>query len=412
MRGVGALGFHKRIIEELHDEDGLAVLGRGLGVHVLLAKLLRVYCAQSRSASLVLFVHCAPNFERLRELARLEGVRPDDLPVLVTYDCAAAERTRLYARGGVLVITSRILVTDFLRDVLDAEVVSGIVVAQAERVTDSSTTGFALRLFRRRNARGFIKALSEDPVALTTGFARVEKLLRSLQVRRLCLWPRFQINIVAELSLSTPDVVELTVAPTRLMLKAQRAIYVAVESTLGELQKVKTLKELGVTLSVAQALGKHFAQQLRRKLSAAQKLQRLRPQAKQFIADLATLGDLMRTLVQSDCVAFLRAVQIAQRTAQANAKENGGRQLSLWLMTDAADALFRAAKRRVFKLHGVKSKSKSRAKANVRKAPPSLECVLETHPKVGSSFLLFIHHFFSFLTYSFVCLCFCRSSSS
>ena len=54
-------------------------------------------------------------------------------------------------------------------------------------------------------------------------------------------------------------------------------------------------------------------------------------------------------------------------------------------MTDAADALFRAAKRRVFKLHGVKSRSRSKSKANAKakaKTPPSLECVLESHPKL------------------------------
>ena len=42
-----------------------------------------------------------------------------------------------------------------------------------------------------------MKAFSDNSVAFTSGFCQVERVMKSLFVRKLYLWPRFQASVVA-----------------------------------------------------------------------------------------------------------------------------------------------------------------------------------------------------------------------
>jgi len=84
--------------------------------------------------------------------------------------------------------------------------IAGILVLNAHRASDASGEGFAVRLFRGANAAGFVRGLTDAPTALAAGFAKVERVLKALYVRRLHLWPR-----VAALVKETLDNRETTV---------------------------------------------------------------------------------------------------------------------------------------------------------------------------------------------------------
>ncbi len=51
--------------------------------------------------------------------------------------------------------------------------VAGMLVLNAHNVTDTSGEGFAVRLFRKGNQRGFIRALSDQPAFFAAGFNKV-----------------------------------------------------------------------------------------------------------------------------------------------------------------------------------------------------------------------------------------------
>lgn len=70
------------------------------------------------------FLSCPkPSQEYLTEQLRVEGVT--HLPRTVTSDVQSAERHDVYTEGGVLFVTSRILVVDFLTDRIPAHLISG-----------------------------------------------------------------------------------------------------------------------------------------------------------------------------------------------------------------------------------------------------------------------------------------------
>lgn len=101
------------------------------------------------------------------------GLKASELPVEITNETPAAGRTELYQTRGCLFVTTRILVVDFLNSRLRSSQVAGIIVMNAHRVTDTSGEGFAIRLFRTSNQRGFVRGFTDNPVAVTAGFAKV-----------------------------------------------------------------------------------------------------------------------------------------------------------------------------------------------------------------------------------------------
>ena len=103
-------------------------------------------------------------------------------------------------------MTSRILVVDLLTRRVDPLLITGMLVCNAHSLTDTSMEAFILRIFRRATATGFVKAFSDDPLALVAGYGRVEKTLRSLYVRKLFLWPRFHEVVRQQLAASQPEV--------------------------------------------------------------------------------------------------------------------------------------------------------------------------------------------------------------
>lgn len=64
------------------------------------------------------------------------------------------ERLALYRGGGCLFVTSRILIVDLLNERVPLGQVSGIVVCNAHRVTETCAEAFIMRLFRVGNKRG------------------------------------------------------------------------------------------------------------------------------------------------------------------------------------------------------------------------------------------------------------------
>lgn len=113
------LPFEKQVLEELHAEDGLLVMGRGLGVQRALACFARLHCSPR---CLVLCLNASERVATLHQQLLALGLDRRALPRAVDAKSSAQERAQLYKHGGCLVITSRILVVDVLNGVVDAKV--------------------------------------------------------------------------------------------------------------------------------------------------------------------------------------------------------------------------------------------------------------------------------------------------
>jgi DNA excision repair protein ERCC-4 len=110
------------------------------------------------------------------------------------------------------------------------DLVTGIYVLHADRVKEFSSEAFVLRLFRQKNNRGWIKAISDEPTGFTGGIFKLEKSLKVLYQRHVSLWPRFQIQVKHDIEgREQVEMVELRIPLTKGMKKIQLALWECLE---------------------------------------------------------------------------------------------------------------------------------------------------------------------------------------
>lgn len=370
--------FLSEIFGEVYSEDGLVVVGKGLQPDLLLATLIRYYgdlheghwaqddshVGQSRSDGkqrrpLVIVLGLYNEVERSTVIDALTswGTPPHQLPQVLTNEAGQAkERSTLYNQGGVIIITSRILIVDLLNNTLPSTAIDGILVANAHKVTETSTEAFCLRIIQSQRQfashdPAFVKAISDEPEKIVSGFAKPDKILKALHVRRLYLYPRFHDIIREELEVeNAPEVTEYHQQLSPLQKEMQQAIAAAIKSCVRELKTTTPLLDLTATelggandpWSVESIVTNQMDRVIMRNLE--HDWHRLSPKAKQLVQDVRTLRTLFSNLLTFDCVSFYKLLQSLKSLSAAS------RHPSLWLLTPAADALFRKAKERVYSL--------------------------------------------------------------
>uniref|UniRef100_A0A3Q3VSZ3 DNA repair endonuclease XPF n=1 Tax=Mola mola TaxID=94237 RepID=A0A3Q3VSZ3_MOLML len=361
------LEFETEMFLSLFSNDGLLVVAEGMGIDRILLQFMRVY---SEQGSLVLLLNTTtPEQEYFTEQLRIEGVT--HLPRTVTSDVQSAERHDFYTEGGVLFVTSRILVVDFLTDRIPAHLISGILVYRAHKIIQSCQEAFILRLFRQKNKTGFIKAFTDKATAFSSGFCQVERLMRNLFVKKLYLWPRFQASVNTALDRHKPEVVELHVSLTPHMRAIQSSILDIMNACLKELKRYNPTLE-AEDLSLENTLGNTFDKTIRHYLDPL--WHQLGAKTKALVQDLKVLRVLSLYLTQYDCVTFLNLLE-SLHSSQKNFASNSG-----WLFLDSSTSMFVNARGRVYSIPESKKKLKVGAEKQ-KSSSVKRELVLEKSPK-------------------------------
>ena len=395
--------------EDLYEEDGLIVLGKGLGCLLLLASFVRFYADTKEGHASIQeeedlekrqlgdnAEHAGTSRDRRRPLVVILGLKdvertslvdilqswgtpPDMLPIMITNEAGQGkDRQEMYTNGGVFCITSRILITDLLTHTVTANQIDGMLVAHADQVTDESTEAFILRIFhsqKQPQCSGFVKAFTETPESLLSGFGKVDKVLKALRVRRLYLYPRFQENIRNELEANPPFVAELHQSLSPMQKECQNCIAAAVQACVRELKQSTTKLEWNDSdLSIENVVTSNFDRAISRQLE--QEWHKLTAQTKQLVQDLKTLRTLFQYLIQYDSISFWRFLTNIKQMSAAS------RNPSLWLLTPAADHLFRKAKDRVYRIEYPSAKAAAaKPHSGATTTGAKLVAVLEENPK-------------------------------
>ncbi|CAH2306930.1 DNA repair endonuclease XPF [Pelobates cultripes] len=368
------LEYENQVFLDLFHEDGLVITGRGLGIDRILQNFLKLYCDPGNLV-LVLNTDTAEE-EYLIEQLRSEGVT--HLPRIITNEIVSSERYDVYTQGGVLFVTSRILVVDFLTDRIPANLVSGILVYKAHKIIESCQEAFILRLYRQKNKQGFIKAFTDNPIAFNMGFCQVERVMRNLFVRKLYLWPRFHISVNSFLEKHKPEVVELHISMTPAMLAIQASILDIMNACLKELKRYNPALEVE-DLSLESAIGKAFDKTIRHYLDPL--WHQLGAKTKSLVQDLKILRTLLQYLSQYDCVTFLNLLESMRASEKAFGQNSG------WLFLDSSTSMFVHARARVYHVPDSKTIKKPKTSENVQAKSTEItndgkkELVLESNPK-------------------------------
>ncbi|KXN82152.1 DNA repair protein rad16 [Leucoagaricus sp. SymC.cos] len=364
------LPFHKSILEEIHDPttSDLLVLARGLGLRRIICTLMKIY---DSNKNLVLLVNASPEEESaIGEELGIIGCRRPGLRV-VGYETPSRERQELYKQGGLISVTSRILVVDMLQEDIPVHLITGMLILHAERITPLVNEAFIVRLYREKNRDGFIKAFSDQPEHITSGMSPLKNIMKELQLRRVHLYPRFHEHINKTLERRRADVVELSQPLSDSMSDIHHAIIQCMTTTLTELKRSNTNLDLD-DLNVENAYFRSFDAIVRYQLASV--WHKVGPKTKQLINDLNVLRQLLFYLLSYDSLSFHAYLETILESNTLSASGTVRVHQSPWLLTDAANMIFEVAKRRCFTLTAL-----SKEKAII--LPPNIQPMLEEQPK-------------------------------
>ncbi|KAI8149173.1 hypothetical protein BJV82DRAFT_209509 [Fennellomyces sp. T-0311] len=335
------LEFQNQILTDLVEQDALLVMSPGLGLFKIFSSFLELY-AKGNHFVLVL------NTDQAQDMAIIEkqtamGLSPQERMQIVAAETHAETRNAMYRKGGVFSVTSRILAVDLLLERVPTALISGIVVYNAHRVRPDSMEELILRIYRKGNEQGFIKAMSDQPEAFTTGFAPLENTLKILQLRKVHLWPRFQVLVSDNLAKASAEVVELRQPMTDKMDLIQKSLVECMEATLAEVRRQNSMVDVQ-DFTIENSFFKSFDMIVRRQLDPI--WHRVSPLTKQLVGDLATLRKLLSYLTMYDPVSFYYQIEVV--IASNTSKESPTMRQSQWLFLDAADTAISNARKRVF----------------------------------------------------------------
>lgn len=192
---------------------------------------------------------------------------------------------------------------------------------------------------------------------MVSGFAKAERTMKCLGLRKLHLWPRFQVYVSQELERDPPDVVDIRVPMTKYMVGIQKAIVEVMDACLKEMRK--TNKVDVEDLTVENGLFKSFDEIVRRQLDPI--WHTLGKKTKQLVSDLKTLRKLLDYLVRYDAVTYLKYLDTLRVSESFR---------SVWIFAEASYKIFDYAKKRVYHLvrsDGVKLNESSKNVKNKKK---------------------------------------------
>ncbi|CAM6083895.1 unnamed protein product [Calypogeia fissa] len=328
------LSFHEQVVGELVEEDGLVVMGAGLGLPKVVASVLLL---QAPADGLVLILSSSDS-QRQYVREELQAMDPNSTRIVeINNEFTSAERTTFYLKGGPYIITSRILIVDLLNERVPLQNVAGIIVANAHRITETCAEAFILRLYRQANRKGFVRAFTDRPQAMASGFSKTERIMKSLFVRRLYLWPRFQLSVSSVLEENPPDVVDIRMPLTSAMEGIQMAILEVMDACLKELRKTNKIDVEDLT--VENGLFKSFDEIVRRQLDPI--WHTVGRKTKQLVGDLNTLRTLAEYLLRYDAVTFLKYLDTLRISESAR---------SVWIYATPTHRIFDLAKKRVYRI--------------------------------------------------------------
>ncbi|KAL0898172.1 hypothetical protein Bca101_082133 [Brassica carinata] len=331
-----ALKFHQQIISDLLEDSngGLVILSSGLSLAKLIASLLILH-SPSQGTLLLLLSPASQSLKSriLHQISSLDSPPPTE----ITSDLPANQRHSLYSSGNPFFITPRILIVDLLTQRIPVSSLAGIFILNAHSLSETSTEAFIVRIVKTLNASAYVRAFSDRPQAMVSGFAKTERTMRDLFLRRLHLWPRFQLDVSQELEREPPEVVDIRVSMSSYMVGIQKAIIEVMDACLKEMRK--TNKVDVDDLTVESGLFKSFDEIVRRQLDPI--WHTLGKRTRQLVSDLKTLRKLLDYLVRYDAVSFLKFLDTL-RVAESYR--------SVWLFAESSYKIFDFAKKRVYRL--------------------------------------------------------------
>ena len=169
------------------------------------------------------------------------GFLDDPAPRHVS-DLTQIKRMACYQKGGVYFVSSNVIILDLLKKQIGRPI-TGLVITHAERALRKKEENFIINLARFNGSDTFIHCLTDAPSAVSKN---IDKIMSTLMINHLELFPRFHEKIKTDHSKHLPKVENIEVCLTDKMIELQRILLDLMTPFFGVSKLLKFLGTIGM----------------------------------------------------------------------------------------------------------------------------------------------------------------------
>lgn len=350
------LPFQNSIQNDIdHHKSCLIILSKGLGVfNVVYNYLSKIEISPGNSIFILnlsipeidcfkLFVH---SMDQRRHEGNIDQFASNDSALsdkiaIINSEMNLNKRKVFYNKGGIHIITSRILLTDLLSERLDFSHIDGMILLNAESLNVRNwNDAFILQLYKSKNPNGFIKGISQRPEILNQGYFGPGIAMRYLGATDLFLYPRNNATVENSFKLSREiKVIEKSVKATEYFYTIQKCIKVLLEKGLDEILKLDPNTEItlcDILYSSSKKL-KNKIESLTHDL-----WYKMTPKLRQITKDIISIRNLLELLYLLDASEFFFCLEYILSSKLIDPS---------WMLTIEFETLYKVSRSRIFKVN-------------------------------------------------------------
>jgi DNA excision repair protein ERCC-4 len=310
--------LHRAIAKKLIESGNcLGVLGSGLCESATVAAIINEFLSQ---------------YPNIHPLIIVLGDEIRCSATTITGETSITARDKIYTTGGVVIVTERVLLSDLLSNRLDAALITMMLIPRVHALSETSNEAFIARIFRERNHKGLLIALTEKPHVIASC---LDHIVRFLFLSDIVAFPRFHQVVQESLSQTAVDLVEHDVNFSIHQVEIQASIVALIESCIVEMRKSRSDLELDENITSKLVSNHNELQILRRRLDSV--WMKLSWTTRQIVSDLSVLRQILVGVNRYHPVHLVSILlshqQIASRT-------------SPWWLSDDARRLVQLVKQR------------------------------------------------------------------
>ena len=317
-------------MSSVYDQIALKLLRSGNCLGVLAGGL-----CESQTVRAIL-----SQFSKQKALALIivlsSGGEDGNAGTVITGETGNETRNKIYATGGVVSVTTRVLLSDLLVRRLDPALIDLLVISKMHAIAspETSNEAFIVRLFREASGRGLFVGLSEKPHAVVS--QKLDTYVSSFHLSEVIVIPRFHELVKQHLDALPPVEVlqhESLLSPSQADI--QNSLLSIVEASMEEIRK-SGCEIINNSATLMSNSGKELYL-LRRNLEPV--WMKLSWNARQIISDLSVIRKLLVALVKYHSVCF--------RTLLVQEQHSGSKSSSPWWFSESALKVVKLSKDRL-----------------------------------------------------------------
>lgn len=239
---------------------------------------------------------------------RDNSIPESQIPVVITSELKLSTRLQHYKEGGVIIITSRILICDLLKDRIRSNNIKNIYIYESDKLHNHCSEIFICNLLKEKNENAKIICLTDNSNMINTYSSNNNNSLyhicMDLKVDNVILYPRFEKRVIKCVEEHPTEVIQFKQDMSEKMKKLELLLIRIIDDCIkGMKLENNTLfqqNQKDISFDKKNYLNNRFMKRLENVLERC----KLKYKYNDTMNYIKSIHSLLKYLITTDCVTF------------------------------------------------------------------------------------------------------------